>query len=118
IEILDEALFTSEWSLAEVTFEGSSSTMKSLFKECRIHIFKQEIYMDDIRCFKKNMDDIQFTNPFINLNDDNHYSPLSPTEGEGEANLVSPVSQIQQLATALIASGDLQEASLACITVA
>ncbi|KAK2421685.1 TMV resistance protein N [Trifolium repens] len=49
---LDEVIFKHEWNHAKLTYEDSE--MKSILKECRLHIFEQE----------SSMEDFQFTNPY------------------------------------------------------
>jgi hypothetical protein len=44
---LDEALLKSEWNHVKVTYKDS--IMKSLLKESRMHILKQESSMEDIK---------------------------------------------------------------------
>jgi len=57
----EEALLKTEWNHAEVIFEDS--TMLSLLKESRMHVFKQE----------SSMEDIEFTNAYEKRkSDDDH----------------------------------------------
>jgi hypothetical protein len=68
---LDEVILKHEWNSVKLTYDDSR--MKSLLRECRLHIFKQE----------SSTEDFQFTNPY-NVNGDVFYDVDDVLEDDGD----------------------------------